>query len=94
MDGGTCHRRSNGLTIIPQNVKKGKRKGGKYLASVKKTDNPNYSRRKTPPKVSELKIRLSVEDEVIIERVREKYGLKTKADALRLGIRELDKKKQ
>lgn len=64
------------------------------MAYQKKTDNPNYSHRTTPPKVSELKIRLSVEDEVVIERVMKKYGLKTKADAIRLGVRELDNRRK
>lgn len=62
------------------------------MAYQKKTDNPNYSRRMAPPKISELKIRLSVEDEAVMESVMNKYGLKTKAEAIRLGLRELDKK--
>lgn len=81
--------------IIPHKIGKGKRKekNNRTMAYVKKTDNPNYSRRTTPPKVSELKIRLSVEDEVVISRVMEKYDLRTKAEAIRLGIRVLDKER-
>ena len=86
---------ANPISIIPHKIEKGKRKekNNQAMAYVKKTDNPNYSRRTTPPKVSELKIRLSVEDEVVISRVMEKYDLKTKAEALRLGIRVLDKER-
>lgn len=81
------------MLIIAHKIGKGKRKekNNRAMAYVRKTNNPNYSRRTTPPKVSELKIRLSAEDEVVISRVMEKYNLKTKAEAIRLGVRALDK---
>lgn len=60
------------------------------MAYQKRTDNPNYSHRTTPPKVSELKIRLSEEDEDVLERVMSKYGFKTKSEAVRLGLQKLD----
>lgn len=93
--GGTCRHSQTPYLLYHTKPEKARerRKNNRTMAYVKKTDNPNYSRRTTPPKVSELKIRLSVEDEVIISRVMEKYDLRTKAEAIRLGIRALDKER-